>query len=115
MSEKITWTANFGTAELTDRAIASVRTGDEIADNIIANLERRLNASADKVDSLREQLRVAQERIQNAIPENWLDPLLTGPDAVLRDPPWNCPDIERLLNAIRKRLTPPAESTEGKT
>ena len=37
------------------------------------------------------------------IPTNWLDPLLTGPDAVIGKPPYNCKDIERLLNALQLR------------
>jgi hypothetical protein len=37
------------------------------------------------------------------IPMTWLDPLLTGPDAVIGKPPYGCPDIERLLNALRQR------------
>lgn len=41
-----------------------------------------------------------------AIPTNWCDPLLTGPDAVLRGKggTWGCPDIERLLSSIRNRI-----------
>jgi hypothetical protein len=37
------------------------------------------------------------------IPTNWGDPLLTGPKGVLGPFPWGCPDIERLLNAIRAK------------
>lgn len=40
----------------------------------------------------------------NAIPTSWLDPLLTGPHAVLGQPPYNCHDVERLLNALRDRM-----------
>lgn len=39
-----------------------------------------------------------------AVPTTWLDPLLTGPTAVVGKPPYYCPDIEALLNALRKRL-----------
>lgn len=39
------------------------------------------------------------------VPSNWLDPLLTGPTAVLPGGYRYCPqDIERLLNAIRARI-----------
>ncbi len=38
------------------------------------------------------------------IPTNWCNPLLTGKDAVIGEPPYNCQDIEQLLLAIRKRL-----------
>jgi len=41
------------------------------------------------------------------VPSNWLDPLLTGDKAVIdhRKPMFTCGDIERLLNAIRARMT----------
>lgn len=38
------------------------------------------------------------------IPTSWLDNLLTGPDAVVGKPPYNCPDIERLLSALQTRI-----------
>lgn len=37
-----------------------------------------------------------------AVPDTWLDPLLSGPEAI--NVPASCPDIERLCNAIRMRL-----------
>ena len=40
-----------------------------------------------------------------AVPSNWLDPLLTGPKAVIGQPPYDCKDIERLLNAVRARVS----------
>lgn len=39
-----------------------------------------------------------------AVPTTWLDPLLTGPAAVVGKPPYSCPDIEALFIALRKRL-----------
>lgn len=44
--------------------------------------------------------------VLDAIPTNWLDNLLTGPNAVLRGKggTWGCPDIERLLKAVRQRI-----------
>ncbi len=38
-----------------------------------------------------------------AIPTSWLDPLLSGPNEIAK-PPYHCPDIERLLQAIRERV-----------
>lgn len=38
------------------------------------------------------------------IPNNWLNPLLTGPNKVLGEQPWGCPQIEALLNALRERM-----------
>jgi hypothetical protein len=43
-------------------------------------------------------------KIDKIIPHNWLDPLLTGKTSVIGKPPYSCDDIEKLLNAIRKRL-----------
>jgi hypothetical protein len=45
------------------------------------------------------------KRAVEAVPTSWLDPMLTGPNAVIGNPPYGCPDIERLLNAIRQRIT----------
>ena len=39
-----------------------------------------------------------------AFPTNWCDPLLSGKGAALKSPLWGCPDIERLLAAIKKRV-----------
>jgi len=44
-------------------------------------------------------------RYADLVPTTWLDPLLTGPDKTLPgDGPWGCPDIERLLTALKKRI-----------
>ena len=51
--------------------------------------------------------------VGSGIPTSWLDPLLTGPEAVIGDPPYDCRDIERLLNAIRKRMFPNDKLTGG--
>lgn len=44
--------------------------------------------------------------VLTCIPTNWCDPLLTGPTATLKGKggTWGCPDIERLLNAVREQL-----------
>ena len=46
----------------------------------------------------------AYSKMMNAVPTNWIDPLLTGSTAVIGRPPYNCQDIERLLLEIRKRM-----------
>ena len=52
--------------------------------------------------------------LSSLVPTSWLDPLLTGRDAVLKGSgPWDCPDIERLLRAVRERLRA-AERTASK-
>lgn len=40
----------------------------------------------------------------DAIPTTWLDSLLTGENAVIGQPPYNCQDIELLLQAIKRRM-----------
>lgn len=44
--------------------------------------------------------------LADLVPTNWLDPLFSGPNAVLqgRGGTWGCPDIERLLRAVKKRI-----------
>lgn len=42
--------------------------------------------------------------IADVIPTNWVDPLLTGPAAVISNQPYTCKDIERLLLAVRVRV-----------
>ena len=39
-----------------------------------------------------------------AIPTNWIDPLLTGPEAVIGKPPYGCPEIEALLTGVSNRM-----------
>ena len=39
-----------------------------------------------------------------AVPMTWLDPMLTGPKAIIGAPPYHCKDIEALLRAIRARV-----------
>lgn len=46
-----------------------------------------------------------RKAILDCVPKNWLDPLLTGANGGLGDEPYGYPDIERLLSAIRGRLT----------
>lgn len=43
-----------------------------------------------------------RQQVLDAIPTNWLDPLLSGPDKVISKSP--CPEIEALLKAVRARI-----------
>lgn len=49
-------------------------------------------------------LRVLREQIEKEFPTSWLDPLLTGPDTVIGQPPYEYLDIERLLLAVKARV-----------
>lgn len=44
------------------------------------------------------------KQLADLVPTNWTDELLSGPDAVLGKPPWDCRDIERLLLRLRSRI-----------
>ena len=50
--------------------------------------------------------KIEKQAAIDAIPENWLDSLLTGSKAALSGNAgrWGCPDIEKLLTAIRERI-----------
>ena len=49
-------------------------------------------------------MKAEEKVVLDEIPDNWLDPLLTGPNAVIGVPPYNCKDIERLLVALKERI-----------
>jgi hypothetical protein len=48
-----------------------------------------------------------------AVPTSWLDPLLTGPEAVLAAPPYDNRDIEVLCRAIANRIQERAKVRSG--
>ena len=50
-----------------------------------------------------DRLRRELEDLPKAIPTNWCDPLLTGPDAVMKSE-YDCRDIEALLRGVQDRL-----------
>lgn len=66
-------------------------------------MTERAKKAAQKARSKRDKA------ILGAIPTTWLDPLLTGSDAVAK-PPYTCTDIERLLDSIRNRVQTILES-----
>lgn len=48
---------------------------------------------------------IDKDKVLAAIPDNWLDPLLTGPHKALPDSgPYTPNDIERLMHRLRERL-----------
>lgn len=55
---------------------------------------------------------MVSSRLIACVPHSWLDPLLTGPIAVMKNEAgkWGCLDIERLLTAIRERMTKAANA-----
>lgn len=75
------------------RLMAIAEDRAEMADARVAELMARV-----------ERLEQALREIPNAIPTNWLDSLLSGPDAVVRGLRYDSRDIELLLNALRERI-----------
>ena len=58
----------------------------------------------------REGWNAAVAEATRAIPDTWLDPLLTGPNAVVRSKgDFTCPDIEALLRGVTTRIKALAE------
>lgn len=43
-------------------------------------------------------------RCAKEVPTTWLDPALTGKTKVVGEPPYGCPDVEKLLNEIKRRI-----------
>lgn len=53
------------------------------------------------------------QKLSKLIPTTWLDPLLTGPGAVIGSGKfYTCADIENLLRALKKRIEA-AERSNG--
>lgn len=74
----------------------------ESKDARIARLERELEAANTRIS---EACSTERQRCIDAIPTTWLDPLLSGDNGI--HVPASCPDIERLLLALRKRMEAP--------
>lgn len=77
----------------------------------IAVWDRNARLTDDLIDKRRAEKRIAKLRevlrtIADEIPTSWLDPIFCGPESVLsKTAPIDCPTIERLLDAVRKRIT----------
>lgn len=86
-----------------ERDTARLRVVDEVKARALVEKELR--------DARANAIREAVE----CVPVNWLDTLLTGPDAVLPKGSYGYDgkDIERLLNGIRHRLQSLADKKEG--
>lgn len=55
----------------------------------------------------RERAKRTTERVKakavEAVPTNWCDSLLTGLGGIGK-PPWNCPEVEKLLLGVAARI-----------
>lgn len=67
------------------------------ATSTVSRTASKARATRNTADSVRRAL--------GAFPTNWVDPLLTGPEAILpRGNAFACRDIERLLWAVSERV-----------
>jgi len=71
-----------------------------------------------KIEYVRADIAAADaiEIVRKSIPTSWLDPMLSGPDTVLKGKggTWGCPDIERLLQGVKARLTDALNAARNK-
>jgi hypothetical protein len=70
--------------------------------------EHWLNECQERAEADRAAVVELARKLIGDIPKNWVDHLLSGPDAVIHNSP--CPEIEALLNALRKRLQARADA-----
>lgn len=76
-------------------AVQAVRT---IATHVLARVAELVEVREARVPAVR------AER-PPVVPTSWLDPILTGPAAVVGKPPYGCPEVEAILNAVRLRAS----------
>ena len=80
------------------------------AEIVLSDVARQVRDKQPQSVSIREielaLLKARRDGLNEAkdlIPNTWLDPLLTGPKAVVGNPPYTCTDIENLLREIRRQ------------
>lgn len=74
---------------------------------IDVKLKERIDHAIEAQAEVMDELTKASDTIKNikeAVPTNWLDPLLTGKDSGIGEPPYSGNDIEVLLRAIKERI-----------
>lgn len=81
------------------------RTGVVNLSNVVRQLPPPIENAQPEGGQLETLVRqqIAKDLI-DCLPTTWLDPMLSGKDAVMGKNPWGCPDIEKLINAIRKKM-----------
>lgn len=99
--------------EIQELAVPTTETAGEAPDLVVGQppdrifigpwVENELEFTRRRADDEIEYL--CRDFVLAAFPTSWLDSLLTGPNAVVGKPPFGCPDVERLLRAIKARVT----------
>jgi hypothetical protein len=81
-------------------------TSREVAEKI-TEFEWQIDLITDAIDGVVDsaQADIAKKMIDE-LPTSWLDPLLTGPQAVLKTKggTWGCPEVEAVLRGVKARL-----------
>ena len=77
-------------------------------------VEKMVLAEQDRVEELERQLAAAYTRCADQVPSTWIDPLLSGPDAVILGGS-DGKEIEALLSAVRKRILAARDALKGKS
>lgn len=90
------------------RAIMCLRL--EVDETIANDITRKVNNAIASAIAAAKRDMVA--KVMEAFPTNWTDGLLTGPNAVIGNPPFGCPDIEALLHAIKERIRSQVETKQ---
>ena len=87
------------------RLAEQVQTTARIA-NEAAMLRLRAEQAEARAEAAEQDARTLAAKCAEAVPTNWCDPLLVGSEACLHGNggTWGCPDIERLLRAIKARI-----------
>lgn len=69
----------------------------ELHTELLARLEKYASGGTQIMDEF------LRKRLLDCIPDSWLDPLLSGSQRIIAQPPTNT-DIERLCRALRDRI-----------
>jgi hypothetical protein len=93
----------WATADYADATNDSQNGGVEYEIGKVAPMDLPVSVLPRTKEAAEAMASTLETAIKDMIPSNWLDSLLTGPGAVVGKPPYNCKDIENILNAIRAK------------
>jgi len=80
-----------------------MKTAEEIAEDVFSPQRGEFNRY-DLAEIIRQTREELSDEALKEIPNNWLDSLLTGPEAIVDKGLKETQLIERLFNAVRERI-----------